>query len=111
MASRIIPIFLPKIIQNVAKAFPDVIFIVPHYGCSKVEDTLFLCWVCPNVYIDTSGSNQWTRWMPYPLTTKDLFKKYYENHRPGPYFVWHRWILVPAGLQSVNTWMYRCVIA
>ena len=39
----------PKIIQNVAKAFPDVIFIVPHYGCSKVEDTLFLCWVCPNV--------------------------------------------------------------
>ena len=39
----------PKIIQNVAKAFPDVIFIVPHYGCSKVEDTLFLCWVCPNI--------------------------------------------------------------
>lgn len=72
----------PKIIQNVAKAFPDVIFIVPHFGCSKVEDTLFLCWVCPNVYIDTSGSNQWTRWMPYPLTVKDLFKKYYETIGP-----------------------------
>lgn len=72
----------PKIIQNVAKAFPDVIFIVPHFGCSKVEDALFLCWVCPNVYIDTSGSNQWTRWMPYPLTIKDLFKKYYETVGP-----------------------------
>lgn len=72
----------PKIIQNVAKAFPDVIFIVPHFGCSKVEDALFLSWVCPNVYIDTSGSNQWTRWMPYPLTVKDLFKKYYETIGP-----------------------------
>ena len=98
----------PKIIQNVAKAFPDVIFIVPHYGCSKVEDTLFLCWVCPNVYIDTSnGSNQWTRWMPYPLTTKDLFKKY--SMRPSARTVFCLAQMDPGsrGASSVNTWMYR----
>lgn len=25
---------------------------------------LFLGWGCENVYVDTSGSNQWMRWMP-----------------------------------------------
>ena len=64
----------PKIIQNVAKAFPDVILSFLTTDAAKWKSALFLCWVCPNVYIDTSGSNQWTRWMPYPLTTKDLFK-------------------------------------
>lgn len=72
----------PMILHDVAKAYPSVPFIVPHFGCGQVDDALMLCWVCPNVYIDTSGSNQWTRWMPYSLTTKDLFRKYYETIGP-----------------------------
>ncbi len=27
------------------------------------------------MYIDTSGSNQWMRWMPYPLDLEILFRK------------------------------------
>lgn len=72
----------PMILHDVAKAHPDIPFVVPHFGCGEVQDTLFLCWACPNVHIDTSGSNQWTRWMPYPLTVKDLFRKYYETIGP-----------------------------
>ena len=33
----------------------------------------------PNVYIDTSGSNQWMRWMPYDVTLESLFRKYRET--------------------------------
>jgi uncharacterized protein len=72
----------PMRIHNIARAYPDISFIIPHFGCGQPGDLLQLAWVCSNVYVDTSGSNQWTRWMPYPLTVRDLFKKYYETIGP-----------------------------
>ena len=72
----------PIILHDVARAYPEVPFIIPHFGCAHTKDLLQLAWVCPNIYIDTSGSNQWVNWMPYPLTVKDLFKKFYETVGP-----------------------------
>lgn len=72
----------PIIIHDVAKAFPKMNIIVPHFGCGYVFETLNLCWSCPNVVIDTSGSNQWMRWMPYEVTLQGLYKKYYETVGP-----------------------------
>lgn len=72
----------PMIIHDVARAYPDIPFIIPHFGCGYPQELLQLAWVCPNIYVDTSGSNQWIRWMPYPLTLRDLFKKYYETIGP-----------------------------
>lgn len=65
----------PMSLHDVAKAFPRIPFIVPHFGCGFPQDALFLAWACPNVHIDTSGSNQWMRFMPYPLTVRDMFLK------------------------------------
>ncbi|PYG89886.1 hypothetical protein LY28_00485 [Ruminiclostridium sufflavum DSM 19573] len=72
----------PMMIHDVARAHPDISFIIPHFGCGYPQELLQLAWVCPNIYVDTSGSNQWVRWMPYPLTIKELFKKYYETIGP-----------------------------
>jgi len=69
----------PLIIHDVARAFPKVRFIIPHFGCGYVFETLQLGWACPNVSIDTSGSNQWMRWMPYDLDLIKLFTKYYNT--------------------------------
>jgi hypothetical protein len=33
--------------------------------------------------IDTSGSNQWMKWMPYQLDLEDLFRKVMETVGPG----------------------------
>ncbi len=66
----------PLKLHNVAKDFPDVNFVVPHFGCAWVRETLQLCWACRNVYIDTSGSNQWIHWVPGEVTVKGLFRKY-----------------------------------
>ncbi|MER3468251.1 MAG: 2-amino-3-carboxymuconate-6-semialdehyde decarboxylase, partial [Thermoflexus sp.] len=41
-----------------------------------------LCWACRNVYVDTSGNNEWVRWMPYELTLKDLFRRFVETIGP-----------------------------
>ncbi|MEM7030594.1 MAG: amidohydrolase family protein [Chloroflexota bacterium] len=72
----------PLKLHNVAKDFPDVTFVIPHFGCAWVRETLQLCWACANVSIDTSGSNQWIKWVPGDLTVKDLFRKYMETIGP-----------------------------
>ncbi len=73
----------PLIIHDVAKNFPGMRIIIPHFGCGYLFETLNLCWACPNVYIDTSGSNQWMRWMPYEVNLEMLFRKYRETVGPG----------------------------
>lgn len=70
------------VLEPVARDFPTVDFIIPHFGIQHVTDLLYLCWSCPNVHVDTSGSNQWTRWMPYKLTLEDLFQRFYETIGP-----------------------------
>ena len=73
----------PLIIHDVAKNFPRLPIIIPHFGCGYVFETLNLCWACPNVFIDTSGSNQWMRWVPYELNLEILFRKFRETIGPG----------------------------
>lgn len=72
----------PLKLHNVAKDFPEVTFVVPHFGCAWIRETLQLCWACRNVCIDTSGSNQWVRWVDGDWTTKKLFRKYMETIGP-----------------------------
>jgi uncharacterized protein len=76
------PRMSPLSLFEVARDFPEVPFIVPHFGAGYWQDLLALCWSLPNVYVDTSGSNQWIRWMPYPLTLEDLFRKAFETIGP-----------------------------
>ena len=72
----------PLKLHNVAKDFPDVTFVVPHFGCAWIRETLQLCWACGNVCIDTSGSNQWVKWVDGDWDTKKLFRKYLETIGP-----------------------------
>lgn len=72
----------PLSIADVTLDFPNVNFIVPHFGCTHIQDLLQLCWTRPNVYVDSSGSNQWTRWMPYKLTLEDVIRKFVETVGP-----------------------------
>jgi len=73
----------PMAIHDAAKRFPDIPFIIPHFGTGYLFEVLNLCWACPNVYIDTSGSNQWMRWMPYEVSLEILFRKFRETIGPS----------------------------
>lgn len=72
----------PLTLFPVARAYPDIAFVIPHFGCGYPRELLQLGWSCPNVLVDTSGTNEWMRWMPYPLTLEDLFRKFYETFGP-----------------------------
>jgi len=77
------PNMSPLVLQDVARAFPGVPFVIPHFGCGYPRELLHLAWVCGNVHVDTSGSNEWMRWMPYPLTLAGLFRTFLETVGPS----------------------------
>ncbi len=76
------PNISPLVLQDVARGFPAVSFVIPHFGCGYPRELLHLMWVCGNVYVDTSGSNEWMRWMPYDLDLKTLFRRFLETVGP-----------------------------
>jgi len=72
----------PLTLARTALAYPGIPFVIAHFGCGYWRELLQLCWACPNVSVDTSGSNQWVRWVPYPLDLESLFRKAYETIGP-----------------------------
>ena len=65
----------PMDLQRAARDFPEVHFIVPHFGAGYFQETLLLAAHCPNVFIDTSSANGWVRYMPYPMDLKLVFQR------------------------------------
>ncbi len=63
----------PGDIAPVARANPEVRFVVPHFGSGLFEETLTLAASCPNVYVDTAGSNSWMLEHDPPLALDDVF--------------------------------------
>ena len=72
----------PLTLWKVCSDFPTLRFVIPHFGACYWRELLQLCWQCPSVSVDTSGSNQWMRWMPEQYTMKDLFRKTMETIGP-----------------------------
>ena len=69
----------PLALWEIAKMFPRISFVVPHFGAGYLRELLLLCWSCPNVYIDTSGSNRWMYWMPFEIDLRGIFRKAVET--------------------------------
>jgi predicted TIM-barrel fold metal-dependent hydrolase len=59
----------PIHLHSTALSFPQVRFIVPHFGAGYFREALMLCDLCPNVYLDTSSSNRWITYEGLDLET------------------------------------------
>lgn len=63
----------PIDVQPVAQHFPQIRFIIPHFGGGFFREALMLADACPNVFLDTSSSN---RWMAYEeLELRHVFRR------------------------------------
>jgi uncharacterized protein len=49
----------PLDMHGVAARYPRIRFVIPHFGAGMLRETLMLADLCPNVWLDTSSSNQW----------------------------------------------------
>jgi len=63
----------PLAVSRLALAFPDLPFIVPHFGAGFLRETLMAADVCGNIHVDTSSSNRWIRATP-GLTLAAVFQ-------------------------------------
>jgi predicted TIM-barrel fold metal-dependent hydrolase len=59
----------PIHLHATALAFPQVRFVIPHFGAGYFREVLMLCDLCPNVYLDTSSSNSWIAYEGLDLET------------------------------------------
>lgn len=74
----------PLEVQPIAREFPGVNFILAHLGGGFVRETLFLFYQTDNVFVDTSSSNIWYKYLPYPnLSLKSVFRKYLDTGGPS----------------------------
>jgi uncharacterized protein len=65
----------PLGIVPVANRFPDVRFVIPHFGAGFFREALLAGAQCANVHVDTSSSNSWTSTQEVPLSLADVFRR------------------------------------
>jgi len=65
----------PIDIQVPSRDFPELKFIIAHFGAGWFREVLLMQYQADNVYMDSSGSNSWMKYMPYDLDIKQIFKK------------------------------------
>ena len=63
----------PLDVQGLAHAHPEVPVIIPHFGAGFFREALMVAEACHNVYLDTSSSNGWIRYVP-GLTLQQVFR-------------------------------------
>jgi uncharacterized protein len=63
----------PLDLHPVALHFPQIRFIVPHFGGGMFREALMLADLCDNVLLDTSSSNAWMRYEN--LNLRDVYQR------------------------------------
>ncbi|HVW11992.1 MAG TPA: amidohydrolase family protein [Bryobacteraceae bacterium] len=72
----------PVDLHAIALEFPQVRFVIPHFGAGYFREALMVADLCPNVYLDTSSSNSWLRYQPGNMTLADVFRSALEVAGP-----------------------------
>jgi uncharacterized protein len=65
----------PVDLHAVALRYPEVRFVIPHFGAGYLREALMVADLCPNVYLDTSSSNNWMRYEQEPADLRAVFRR------------------------------------
>lgn len=70
----------PLELSAAANDFPEVTFVIAHCGAGFLREALFLAYHTENIWVDTSGTNNWRDFTPGPpsleLVFRDLLRTY-----------------------------------
>jgi uncharacterized protein len=73
----------PKDLIPVAQKYPGIRFVIPNFGAGRFDEVLLVGRVCPNVYVDTAGSNSWMNDHPSKPDLRTVFQKTLAIYGPG----------------------------
>lgn len=65
----------PLDLHKLAARNPKTKFIIPHFGAGLFREALMIADLCPNIYLDTSGSNQWIKYDPSLTDLTQVFRR------------------------------------
>jgi predicted TIM-barrel fold metal-dependent hydrolase len=72
----------PIEVHGIAMRHPKLPFVIPHFGAGFLREALMLCDLCPNVYLDTSSTNSWIKYLTPAIDLKVVFEKALEIAGP-----------------------------
>jgi uncharacterized protein len=65
----------PIDLSPVARDFPDLQFVIAHFGAGWLDSVLRLGYQCKNVCVDTSGTNNWMDYYVPKMTLAEVFER------------------------------------
>lgn len=65
----------PIDLHPIALRYEQVRFILPHFGAGYLREALMLASLCPNVFLDTSSSNNWRQLLAPCPTLDQVFEQ------------------------------------
>jgi len=65
----------PIDIQVPSRDYPELDFIIAHFGAGWFREVLLMQYQADNVYMDSSGSNSWMNYLPYDMSIKKIYRK------------------------------------
>jgi predicted TIM-barrel fold metal-dependent hydrolase len=72
----------PLDLHRVAMEYPKVNFVIPHFGSGFFREVLMLGDLAENIFLDTSSSNSWTKYLTPKLTLQEVFSQALEIYGP-----------------------------
>jgi len=65
----------PTDLSPVARDFPEVTFVIAHFGAGYLQEALRLGYQCKNVCLDSSGTNNWMDYDQHGFTLAEVFDR------------------------------------
>ena len=65
----------PTDLSPVARDFPEITFVIAHFGAGYLDQLLKVAYQCPNVAVDSSGTNNWMDFMAHSMTLAGVFEQ------------------------------------
>lgn len=65
----------PVDLHPIALRHPKLSFVIPHFGAGYFREALMTASLCPNVYLDTSSSNSWTKFHAPAPSLEQVFEQ------------------------------------
>jgi len=72
----------PLHLSAAAGDFPDVTFVIAHCGAGFLRETLFLAYHTDNIWVDTSGTNNWREFTPGAPVLEEVFRDLVRTYGP-----------------------------
>ncbi len=65
----------PVDVHALALRYPNLSFVIPHFGAGYFREALMVADLCPNVHLDTSSSNSWLRYLVPETDLKAVLRR------------------------------------